>query len=324
MITPLIRPLTISEGFTQSELTTFGDCAQKWHWRYNRMIEKAGSFSFALMVGTAFHESMEQFYSTKGKRVSVATLQFEEGVIKSADDILKLQYWQVVLSAMVRSYCAHYKDDFEMWEVEEIEEELKVEYRGFILRGKIDVRVKQLNGLWIIDHKTAGRLTKETVAGWDFRFQFMFYLWLKSLQDPNIKLKGYYINAVKKTELKVKKNESIPEFGQRVFEDMIQEPDKYFYREAYPITKDALQHFQTEVVDPRLSLLKYAAQEVTEKDITVRHLQEAILFNKNTNECQHYTGAPCPYLELCRYGEDKMGFLYTAKQRKHMELEEVD
>lgn len=317
---PLIRPITIAEGFTQSELTTFGSCAQKWHWRYNKMWEKQGAFSFALMVGSAFHESMEQFYATKGKRVAVATLQFEEGSIFSADDILKLDYWQHVLSAMVRSYCIYYKDDFKHWEIEEIEEEVKIEYRGLILRGKIDLRFKTLNGLWITDHKTSGRLSKETVAGWDFRFQFMFYLWLKSKQNSKIKLKGYQVNAVKKTELRVKKTEALPEFGQRVFEDMVQEPEKYFYREEFPVTKDALQHFETHVVDPRISLIKHAMTQTD--DPIVRQLQEAIIFNKNTDECQHYTGAPCPYLDLCRHGEDKMGFLYETKARKHMELEE--
>lgn len=319
-LTSLIRPITISEGFTQSELTTFGDCAQKWHWRYNRMIEKAGSFSFALMFGTAFHQSMEEYYSTKGKRVSVATLQFDKGVIASADDLLKLEYWQHVLSAMVKAYCIYYKGDFDLGEIEQIEEELDVEYRGFRLRGKVDLRMMiKGDGRYIYDHKTTSRLTKEVVAGWDFRFQFMFYLWLKSIQDSKMKLKGYFINAVKKPELKVKKDESIPAFGQRVFEDMVMNPDKYYYREAYPITKDALQHFQTMVVDPRLTLLKAAGDLNTPRD-----LAEAILFNKNTNECQHYTGAPCPYLELCRHGEEKMGFLYTKKERKHMELEGVE
>lgn len=321
-LAPLIRPITISEGFTQSELTTFGDCAQKWHWRYNRMLEKAGSFSFPLMVGSLMHDALEQFYATKGKRMAVATLQFDEGVIASSDDMLKLEYWQRVMEVMMKAYQIYYKDDFDLWEVEEIEEEVKVEYRGLTLRGKIDLRVSEKNnGMWILDHKSAGRFSKEMVAGWDFRFQFMFYLWLKSLQGKH-KLKGYYVNGVKKPELRVKKLESLPEFAQRVFEDMISEPEKYFYREPYPVTSEALKHFQTHVVDPRISLLKYAAMPTG--DITVRHLQESILFNKNTNECQHYTGAACPYLELCRHGEDKMLFLYTQKQRKHMELEETE
>lgn len=320
----LIRPITISEGFTQSELTTFGDCAQKWHWRYNRMIEKVGIFSFALMVGSAFHDSMEQFYATKGKRVSVATLQFLSTDIPSADDYLKLEYWQQVLNAMVKAYCIYYKGDSDVWKVEEIEEEITVEYRGFTLRGKIDLRFSEGKELWIADHKSSGRLSKETIAGWDFRFQFMFYLWLKSIQNPKIKLKGYYINAVKKTELRVKKNESLPEFGQRVFEDMIHEPEKYFYRDKQYISKDALQHFQTHVVDPQLTLLKFAGRPTEDADVATQALQEAILFNKNTNECQHYTGAPCPYIDLCRHGEEKMGFLYTQKARKHMELEETE
>ena len=315
----LIHPRIFSDGFTQSELSTFGACAQKWHWRYNEMIDKAGSYSMALMVGTAFHDSMEQFYKTLGKRVNVATLQFEEHVVPSADDYQDLTYWNAVLPMIVRAYTIYYKDDFQLFTVEQIEEEVDVKWEGFRLRGKIDLRFEELNGLFIMDHKTSGRLTKETVAGWDFRFQFMFYLWLKTIQDPAIKkrLKGYWINAVKKPELRVKKNESIPQFAQRCFEDMVAEPEKYFYRERFYVTKDLLEHFEKHVVTPRLNLLRAISDPKTPV-----WLAEGILFNKNTDECQHYMGAPCPYIDLCRHGEDKMGFLYRKRDQKHMELAE--
>ena len=312
-----ISPRTLSDGLTQSEISTFGDCAQKWNWRYNNRLEATGSFAFYFMVGHAFHEFLEQFYATKGKRCNVATLQFEEGVISSADDLLKLEYWNHVLPAMLKAYAIYYKNDFEKWEILQIEEEVSVEYRGFRLRGKIDLRHREADGEYIDDHKTSASLKKEVVAGWDFRFQFMFYLWLKWIQNPKTKIRGYYINAVKKPELRVKKNESIPEFAQRVFEDMVSEPDKYFYREKFPITKGALQHFQNRVVDPRLTLIEVAADPTTPKK-----LAEAIMTNKNTSECQKYTGAPCPFIHLCRYGYSENSHLYTVREQKHKELEE--
>lgn len=314
---PLIRPNIFSDGFTQSELSTFGSCAQKWNWRYNQLLDKAGSFSIALMVGSAFHDAMEQFYLTKGERVNVATLQFEEHVIPSAADLVLLDYWNRVLPQMVNAYSIYYKNDHEQWNVEEIEEEVSVEFQGFRLRGKIDLRFAELKGnRYILDHKTSARLTRETVAGWDFRFQFMFYLWLKLKQNPKEKLTGYYINAVKKPELRIKKNESVPEFAQRCFEDMVQEPEKYFYRERFPIPADTMAHFEKSVVIPRLTIIRAIGDPKTP-----RQLAEGMLYNKNTDECQHYTGAPCPFIDLCRHGQQKMGFLYTRRDQKHMELE---
>lgn len=315
-ISPLIRPTTIADGFTQSELSMFGDCAQKWNWRYNNLLEAMGYFSFPLMVGSALHDFMEQWYATKGKRANVATLQFEEGVIATAEDLLKLEYWNHVLPAMMRAYAIYYKDDHTKWDIIQIEEEVSVDYRGFRLRGKIDLHHREADGEYIDDHKSTSTLSKDVVAGWDFRFQFMFYLWLKWVQNPKNKIKGYYINAIKKPELRVKKLETIPAFAQRVFDDMVQEPDKYFYRDKFPITRGALQHFQDKVVDPRLTVIAYAADPLSQ-----RELAEAIITNKNTNECQKFTGAPCPYIHLCRHGFSNMRHLYELKDRKHMELE---
>lgn len=315
-VKPLIRSVTISEGFTQSELSTYGACPQKWFWRYNLLLEKSGSFSFALMVGSAFHAAMEEFYATKGKRCTVATLQFEEDAIASADDLLKLEYWNQILPMMVKAYCIYYKDDAEKWDIESIEEKVDIGFEGWRLRGMIDLRFAVLKtGRWILDHKTSARLSLDTVAGWDFRFQFMFYLWLK-VKMGDTDLKGYYVNAIKKPELRQKKTETIEQFAQRVFEDMVAEPDKYMYREKYPVTTEMLEHFEKAVVVPRLKLLATAADPLTPRD-----LAEALVFNKNTDECQRYTGAPCPYIDLCRHGYQKMGFLYRQREQKHQELD---
>jgi hypothetical protein len=312
----LLHPRTIREGFTQSELTEFGKCHQKWNWRYNHLLEKAGTFNLPFMVGSAFHDVMEQFYNTKGERFTVATLQFEEGVIPSLQDQVDLDYWNHVLPAMVRAYAVYYKGDHAKWKIHSFEEEIEIVYRGFRLRGKIDLTLEDDTGIYTLDHKTSSRLNKDVVAGWDFRFQFLFYLWLKSKTVLPFPLKGYYINAVKKPELRVKKTESIPEFAQRVFEDMVVEPDKYFYRDRLPIDQATLDHFERTVVNHRLRLFEAVLDPSTPLD-----LAQAIVQDKNTDECQHYNGPPCPYLELCRHGYQKMSFLYTRKENKHMELD---
>jgi hypothetical protein len=97
---------------------------------------------------------------------------------------------------------------------------------------------------------------------------------------------------------------------------MVQEPDKYFYRDAFPVSPETLQHFQTTVIDHKLKKLEAVLDPKTPID-----LAKAIIQDKNTDECQHYNGPPCPYLDLCRHGFQKMKFLYRKKENKHEELE---
>lgn len=307
---------TVTEGFTQSEFSDMS-CMQRWNWRYNQLLVKPGDIQFPFSVGTIFHDAMEQFYVTKGMRVNVATLQFRETDVPSLVDIQKREYWNFVLPAMVDAYMIHYKTDPVLWDVLHVEKELDIMYRGYRLRGKIDLKIKQKNGIWIVDHKTMSRLNKDVVAGWDFRFQFMFYIWLLSKVDPD-KIQGFIVNGVKKPELRVKQSESIQGFAARVREDMIIEPDKYFHRDEYLVNKGALAHFEAHVVDPKITKLQFIV------DNPGHPLAVALLRDKNTSECQKWGGAPCPYIDLCRYGKDQMGHLFTAKERKHEELEEQD
>lgn len=310
----IIFPHTIAEGFTQSEFSEMS-CFQRWNFRYNQLLVKPGNVHFPFTVGSIWHDAQEQFYKTKGMRVNVATLQFREHEIPSLVDLQKRDYWNHVLPAMMEAYMIYYKTDPVLWEILHIERELDVMYRGFRLRGKIDLKIKLKNGLWIVDHKTMSRLNKDQIAGWDFRFQFMFYIWLLSMVDSD-KLNGYIVNGVKKPELRVKQNESLPSFAQRVKEDMIANPDKYYYREEYPISKGALEHFRTQVVDPKLDRLQFII------DNPGHPLANALMIDKNTGECQKWGGAPCDYIDICRFGKDKMGHLFTNKPAKHEELEQ--
>ena len=309
----LIRPQTITEGFTQSEISDMS-CMQRWNHRYNNLLKKPGVVAFPFIIGSGFHDAMEQFYATAGARVSVATLQFMEGDVPALGDMEELRYWNAVLPMMVEAYQIHYKADPVRWTIYEIERELDILYRGIRLRGKIDLTINDGQGNWIVDHKTTSRLNKDVVAVWDFRFQFMFYIWMLSKVEPERKLKGYYLNAVKKPELRVKKTESLEQFAWRVRADMIEEPDKYFYREPFIITRDALQHFEDTVVNPKIDIIQFVV------DNPGHPLARSLVENKNTEECQKYGGKPCEFIELCRHGE-KMDFLYIKKEQKHMELE---
>src|SRR6266404_5981454 len=313
----LLHPKTLSEGFTQSELSLLSLCPQKWNWQYNQLLFKPGIVAWPLLVGTVFHDAMEQLFSTKGKRVKVATLQFTETQVPAIDDFQKLEYFNTLVPIMVEAYRIYHQEDFLLDNIESLEEVVEVEYRGFRLRGKIDKTTIEDGQRVLTDYKTTSRIDKASVAGWDFRFQFMFYLWLKSkLIKEGPPLGAFRVDAVKKTELRVKKTENLEGFGQRVFQDMIADPDKYFYRERFPIIDGSLEHFQTNVLDHKLNRIKAIVNPDTPLDVA-----RLLIEDKNTEECQRW-GIQCPFLDLSRHGYDKMGQFYRTKSVKHEELED--
>lgn len=332
MVTFEFNPELASEGWTQSEITTLDDCGEKWFYRYHELLRKKNSFSWPLIVGSAFHATLEQMYATAGKRWTVPSLVYPEGTILSPTQATEEIYWNHVLEAMTTAYAQHYAQDFENFVIEEIEEIVEVEYMGFKFTGMIDLRFRPVahDGAWIMDHKTTSRLNLTVTAGWDFRFQFMFYLWLKWKQMEHINetshttkaLRGYYINGVKKPELRLGKKETVEGFAERCRQDMLFEPQKYFYREKLIMTADAMRNFEEKVLAPKITRLQMLTNTLDGNDRLAqysRFLAGTVAHNLNTDACQRY-GKPCEFLELCRYGSDQL-FGYEQRSRKHEELE---
>jgi len=317
------NPANRELGFTQSEISTLSNCGMKWNLLYNHCLKKTGTFSWALVVGDAFHDAMEQLYRNRGQGFVLKEFKFPIDVILTNNQKAEEHYWRQVLQAMIEAYVIYYKDDFSRWIYtdSDVEEEICIEYMGFKLRGKIDLRFEPApnRGLHILDHKTTSKIDAEVTAGWDFRFQFMFYLWLdwKSGRNP----RGFYTNAVKKPQLRRKNNgtEPVEEFAQRVRTDMIQEPEKYFYRDVLPISSGALKHFEDVVLAPKIARLQILEDSDSKYFHSAPEAQKAIALDMNTDECQRY-GAPCQFIDLCRHGWDQHGFEFTQRPAKHEEL----
>jgi hypothetical protein len=314
-----LNPKSLVEGFTQSELSMMSNCSMKWNLGYNMMLRKRGSFSWALIVGSAFHSTMEQMYATKGKRWERAEFVFPDDVILTGQDQQKKEYWEQVLQIMLEAYAQQYKDDFTQLQVlpEGNEMDVDLEFEGIRLRGKIDLwfllRKKEK---WMMDHKTTSRLDRNVVMGWDFRFQFMFYLWLlQRLQGKNA-ARGMYINAIKKPQLRQGEKESLPSFVQRIRTDYFARPETYFYREPLRLMKESMEHFENVVLRPKIEKLKLLCNP------DVPHLQKVAMFtDMNTDYCQVYNTA-CQFLPICQHGLAAHREEYIQKTTKHEELED--
>lgn len=295
------------------------NCGMLWFWRYGMMLDKVGTVSWASIYGTACHSTWEQMYATEGKRWSPAPLKIPIQSL-SLEQQKQRDYWEGILPVQMAAYAHYWRDDFTFFKIQKFE--LVLDHTlpsGIKLTGKVDLifTIAEDGGLWILDHKTTGRLDLKTVMGWDFRFQFMFYVWLAA-KALGSKFKGYYINAMKKPTIRVKIKETFDEFKLRLENEMTMEPEKYYYRERLLLNQGSLDYFENNVLGPKLHRIALLTNpEVSDS------IKSSIVNNMNTDYCQRY-GGPCLYLPLCNHGYDLEGFQYTQRDVKHTELEEEE
>jgi hypothetical protein len=317
---------SFDQGLTQSEIMTRMNCARKWYFRYVKQIKKQGSFSWALLYGDAMHQMLEKYYRQRPE-IPVPEFRFEEDVILSPTQQEEYKYWRALAEMTFKRHNKVWEKWDEHMVVEMTEQEVEYEYRGFRLRGKIDlvVRPYKSEGLFPLDHKTASDFNKGLFAGWSFRFQFLFYAWLL-WKVHGVQIAGMYVNAIKKPAERrsVKSQESIPQFIKRVEHNMISDPNKYFRRERLPFDGNTLQRFEEFTLDPILAQFEMvhgaAIMPWSEfEDEDVMQTLIGLVLSMNTDHC-HVYGKPCEFLELCENNFEDFSQEYITTDTKHPEL----
>lgn len=280
------------------------------------MLEKLGTVSWHSAYGTACHSTWEQMYATRGARWAPAPLKITVPSL-SLEQQKQRDYWEGILPVQMRAYARYWKDDFDFFNPEKLE--MVIDHtlpNGIRFTGKVDMIFTITDdGLWVLDNKTSVRLDLKTVMGWDFRFQFMFYVWLAN-KALGRTFKGYYINALKKPTIRVKQKETFEEFLLRLENEMNMEPEKYFYRERLLINQGSLDYFERHVLGPKIARIQLLTSPQVSDSI-----KGSIVNNMNTDYCQRY-GGPCQFLPLCNHGYELEGFQYQQRAVKHTELED--
>jgi hypothetical protein len=322
----LINPKTFEDGWTQSELATLDNCGFKWKLKYDHLLSRKGSFSWALVFGSAFHKGMEEIYKNKG-RFNVPTLSLPSDVTLNSEQEEEKDYYQALLETMLNAYVEKYPDDFDAvdYQPTDIERVADVVITfgtpaiSIRLKGMLDLFASfgSIKGKYIWDHKTCGKLSMVNIAGWEFRFQFMFYVWLCGKVYGEVP-KGFVVNAIKKTELRQKGGESIRQFFYRVEQDMRTRPEMYFYRNIMKLSKGDMKKFEEHTLYPKLLKVSMLQREDVSDEV-----KAAIVMNRNTDHCIAYNSV-CEFLPICRNGYDLEAFQYETRTVKHRELEGQD
>lgn len=313
-----INPEIIGEGITQSEMQCWDNCPEKWYLGYNLMLSRRGKFSWHIAYGGWMHSAWEEFYSSGGKRWHVNPILRDKQFL-SLETMSHYDYWSQLAVKQMEIYTSHYKGDFKFFRVnpKQVEVIVDLEWEGVRFKGMIDLFVESVahGGFYVLDHKTTGRIDRQTVLGWDFRLQFLFYCWLAWKMWPKQPIHGYFVNAMKKPQIKQGES-TLMAFLQRVQSDMMERPEKYFYRDRLRLKKGDLQHFEDRILRPKINRIKM----LFDPDVPTL-VKETFVRNQNTDYCIRY-GSPCEFLPVCSKGLALEMHQYRRREVKHMELME--
>jgi len=296
--------------FTQSELAEWDKCAFSWYLKYAHRLDLSGAYSISLMIGDAVHRTLAEWYRTK--KLSIAQVSFPEGVVETTEDSKKLEEAQVQINAMCMAYVEWYKDDLKSFKINEgsVEEvvEVGIAYKGvsITLKGTLD-RIIGKKEQQIMDHKTCGLLNMAVKDAWQFKFQFLFYAWLV-YNSPTFRQNApaeFLVNAIKKTQLRQKQDESLAAFENRIYRDMLARPAEYFWREAMKFNANSMKRFERELLFPKLDRI-----------VELHNNSMFLAINKNTDACWNYN-RPCAFLPICSGTFAENVERYTQRKVKH-------
>jgi len=271
---------------SNSSLSSYRDCNKLYYWQYIEQIKK-DSVSSAISLGIAGHKLLESHY--RGQLSGY----------KQSDSIEETK-----ASALVEGYKSHYKNDG--WKVIESEKIFNMDLvnpstqrsaKKVSLEGKVDL-VVEINGQkWLVDHKFKGTVQEREF--WQINSQADLYL------NAYKECVGVIWDIIRTPSIRVKKDETESQYGQRLLKDVHERPEFYYHR----------------------FVMKRWADDIVEsaQDVWMTHMMMQLSFKKNIwprnpGRCHKY--GTCPFLNLCANKDlDPLENGYVKKKAKHEELE---
>lgn len=286
---------------TQSAVTTFLTCEQKYAFRYLFHIAPQGT-SIYFTVGTAVHKALEILLKGGTTQDALAGIDgvFDEQLTSEDSwsvDVERLESGRWQAHAIINAWWLTNKDLIEEYQILTTETVIRAVKDANInsplfarMAGVIDGLAKDKNdNVWILEHKTRSSIADQSyLASLDMNLQTAFYALLlgdasgKGLGATYQPL-GFLYNAMAKPlHRKFTGQQRIDYMTTEILVD----PDKYFA--ITPV-----------ILDP--NNLERARRHLTK---IVRRMDglcagEVVM---NTTSCDDYGG--CPYRNLCRAGAD--------------------
>lgn len=260
--------------FTHSSIALFQRCPRQYHYRYREEIIKPWATPGARGFGSVIHDCLELCLGGKPYE------QVQAHIVENGG---RPDQWLQQL-AMMDSYYYHHPLEHEPWEVVSLEDVFHIEENGYKHAGKIDglVRMKDTGQLYLLEHKTAGKVSqtyKERI--WHDQQIHRYARWYGKAKG--IQIEGVVYNVLIKIarRRRVKRNEEDEAYLARLIAD---------YRELQPFLRINIPvHGDTmKATEEHDAMILEMMAKCEEKDV----------WPKATGQCEAFH-RPCDYLKLC-------------------------
>lgn len=259
-----------------STLSSFQTCRKKYYFEHIRHLRPKLKGA-ALEFGGAIHEGLDAYYKQGGGEAGLkAGLEAFQGgwkdregdEIRTVENGIKMLTW----------YSVKYKH--EPFKTVGKPESGFVFFIGDILYGgRIDLPVEWDGNLWIMEHKTTTRLSGGYFDQYELDKQVTGYIIAAENYFKDRKVMGCIVNVMEPWKELIRPTAKS------------KQPEDHFLRK--PITRSTM-------VKERFKL---NVQRIV-RDIHWCTENDEFMEAEKKEVC-HYYNRPCPYLQLCQYGEDE-------------------
>lgn len=281
------------DGITQSLLSSFQSCRQRFVFQINRWQKIGGEGVFEF--GNIYHEMLDQsFQDGKAPSNLVLSRRLKKyaRIRRKELSVLVLNKFEDMLALaemILQEYFIYYADDFKKLKIIKPEQLFKQKFNGALLRGKKDLRFafkRNTKLIWMMEHKTKGRIEEDILESvLNFDLQNLFYITADDV-EYNDDVKNVLYNIIRNPGHKRKSGESLKEYIKRIRDDIKSRPEHFFIRYECPYSQATKNNFKRE--------LKYKLQDV--KDL----LSGKLKVYKNEVACK--SPYRCQYLDACASG----------------------
>lgn len=303
------------DTLTNSARSTFLNCRKKFYWQYIKRLSPIKP-AMPLLVGGLVHDGLERFYSKEGLDLDEYQLIVQQKLneqlafVSKDEDASKLMQQEALVMGILNGYVKRYsKQDKTNWVIKAPETEFCFDIPGSTLKnaGKRDLLVnsKKDKSLILVEHKTTARLDPGYLAKLPLDNQILGYAY-SCLVDEGELPKHIVYNVMQKLGIRLKQNETLQQFYDRMKMEYEYNLESMFYREIVPINKKQVMQYIEE--------LSMMAQEIS-------RCIETGFFYMNTTQCTQY--GTCPYMPLCTKQKDAE-YLYVIRESTHAELSSTE
>ena len=224
---------------------------------------------------------------------------------------------RVKARSLILGYDHRYLDRYRQTEIIAVEPEFKFllmnpstsgQSKSFDVAGKIDAIIREGGQVKVVEHKTSGESIEPDASYWDCLAMdtqiSAYFLGASSLgHEPE----AVVYDVIRKPAIRVKKDESIEQFGDRLAADVIDRPEFYYAtRETARLDSDILEYME----------------DVWAQSQQILYFCNRKIWPRNPSACT--TFGICEYFPLCTRCAEVDGVRFAIRADRHAELDQPE